>query len=280
MAKQSLGSLKTYDQILVDAMNVAAINFHAKRVLSYRGKPTGMLFGTIQLVQSLQKKFPGAHIKFLWEGRKSKRKTILKSYKEGRLKANDEFSACLRDTQNALLYMGISQECHPELEADDVAGWYAKRAKSALLVSNDSDWWAFLVSGKVDVLIKNIVCTYEDIKEELGFLPERLPLWNTIKGSHNGVPGIPRFPSKIAFQVVQNCATVDESIEFVNRVNAKWGKVMEDSRILLYRNASLIFYHDSWVKHTAFEHTPAEKSRRDFRELLLSRGIKSLVKGL
>jgi len=282
--KKNLGeelSKHAYDVILVDAMNVSAIHFHSKQMLSYKGKPTGMLYGVMRLVRTLKDTYPLIPIVFLWEGKKSLRKAMYPEYKGNRLLKKDRgFAESLADVSYALPLSGVIQISHLGLEADDLAGYYSTRYDRALLVSNDKDWWQFAEPGKVDVMIKTEVFTYEKLQVRLGYPPEKIPLLKILKGdSSDNVSGIPRFPMKLAMQVLDKANTSADLISVVDSLSAKWGKVLHDSSDLLKRNSDLISYHERWVRPKEIVTLPPESNASVLSRFLRSRGIKSLAQG-
>jgi DNA polymerase I len=275
-----------YNVILVDAMNVSAIHFHSKKMLSYRGKPTGMLYGVMRQVKSLQDLYPGVPIFFLWEGRKSRRKASEPSYKNNRHWKRDQgFVDSIDDVHRALSLAGIRQVNHEGLEADDLAGYYSKRLRPCLLVSNDKDWWQFSApseaSGGVDVMVKNEVFTYDKLTSRLGYPPSKIPLMKLLKGdSSDNIPGIPRFPSKLALQVVKASEEAGQLFSATDLLSPRWGKVMLDNKAQLSKSVSLIVYHDNWVNESHVRDVvPARRDPKALVKFLLSRGIKSLAQG-
>ncbi len=283
MARKNLSEelqRRSYDAILVDAMNVSAIQFHSKKTLSYKGKPTGMLYGVMRLVRTLKTSYPGVRIMFLWEGAQSKRKALYPEYKSNRkIKKEMSFIDSLRDVQKALTFTGIEQVSHVGVEADDLAGYFSKRLGRVLLVSNDKDWWQFTRSGKVDVLIGIEVKTQEDLALHLGYPPERRPLWDIVKGGHNGVAGIPRFPTKLALQVLEKCEKPGQIPGVVSKLNPKWGKILRDSKDIFERNLKIMLYHDSWIIPEMIEVQKSKLDAGGLTHFLQTRGITSLSQG-
>jgi DNA polymerase-1 len=284
MARKNLSEelqKRSYDAILVDAMNVSAIQFHSKKTLSYKGNPTGMLYGVMRLVRTLKTSYPGVRIMFLWEGTKSKRKILYSEYKNNRrFKRDMSFIDSLRDVQKALAFTGIEQVSHVGVEADDLAGYFSKRLGRVLMVSNDKDWWQFVRSGKVDVLIGIEVKTQEDLALHLGYPPERICFHKLIKGdSSDNVSGIPRFPSKLAMQVLQECEKPEQILGVVNRLNPKWGKILLDNKDIFERNLKLLVYHDNWIIPSMIETQISKLDSGGLAEFLHTRGITSLSQG-
>jgi DNA polymerase-1 len=282
--KRNLGeelSKHVYDVILVDGMNVSAIHFHSKKMLSYKGKPTGMLYGVMRLVRTLKDTYPATPVVFLWEGRKNRRKGMYAEYKGNRLLKRDQgFVESLADVSHALPMSGVAQCSHPRLEADDLAGYFSTKYDRALLVSNDKDWWQFAQSGKVDVMVKAEILTYEKLQMRVGFAPEKIPLMKILKGdSSDNIPGIPRFPMKLAIQAINKCKDPYNLIPIVDLLSPKWGKVLQDNEDILKRNADLIVYHEGWVSVGDIMDVDAKPDASKLAQFLRSRGIKSLAQG-
>lgn len=280
---KTLDDLPNYDVILFDTMNLAAIQYYSKLQLSYKGKPTGMLFGVVQAVHSLHRMYPSAKMIFLWEGYKSLRKSRCAEYKANREKKDNGFKNSLKDVKTALSLLPVEEVTHSGLEADDLAGYFCKHLKDKriLLVSNDRDWWEFVEEGRVDVYSRNAIHTYSDLQVKLGFPPERIGMWKILKGDESdNVAGIPRFPSQLALDLVRSCTSYKQFLEYpFKQSQLKWKNELQlcwDS--VVERNAMLILYHPEWVVKKHLIQVKNGYKKRELLNFLRSRGMNSLVK--
>jgi DNA polymerase I len=213
---KNLKDVRSYSVILVDSMNLLSRQFHGMSSLSYNGVPTGMLYGTMRFVMQMRYSHPRAKLIFLWEGGDSARKKVFPLYKAnrmGRLMDKTEFHRSLEMTAGALNFMGIEQMRHEGLEADDLADYMTRNGEGPfLLVSHDWDWWQFS-SPKTDILYKGKIMTAEDLELQLRFPPERFYIYKALCGdSSDGIPGVYRFPTKVAEALARTCKSGDDLI--------------------------------------------------------------------
>lgn len=114
---------------------------------------TQAIFGFIKTLRGLRVGLPQAKIVVLWDGYAKHRFEILPDYKgdRARKEASDPAEAKVRSSyraqvpliKKAVELLGVRQMQHPDLEADDLAGWlckYTSATAPALLVTGDSDW--------------------------------------------------------------------------------------------------------------------------------------------
>lgn len=282
---KKLADLPQYDIILVDTMNTAAIQHYSKLTLSYKGRPTGMLYGVMTVVHSLRRLYPQARLMFLWEGYKSLRKSRCDLYKANRKKTDNGFRAALEDVKEALSYLPVEEYVHSGLEADDLAGYFCNlyKDKRILLVSNDRDWWQFVEDGRVEVYTRNAVHTYKELELKLGYPPEKVALWKILKGDESdNVSGVPRFPTRLALKMVAKCDSYKDflSYKFVGK-DVTWRKTLKfywDN--IVERNAMLVLYHPEWVVKEHIIKTKRRYKKDELLTLLKKRGMQALVKRL
>ena len=239
---KSLSDLLSYKEVYVDGMNLAARSFHGMKGLSYKGKPTGMLYGVVRLV--LDYIGPNRKIVFLWEGRGSIRKQKDKDYKSKRIPLGDRddgFLDSLATVKAILPALGVDQVRCDGLEADDLAYYYASVGNHPiLLVSNDSDWLAFASgSPRVDVLSGSLLLTERMVREKEGLSGLKLTELKILKGDpSDNVSGIPRLPTKLAQRMVAE--SEGDFYTFLKSIGEhKWAKVLEDNQDVLVRNMLL-----------------------------------------
>lgn len=240
---KSLSDLLSYREVYIDGMNLAARSFHGMKSLSYKGKPTGMLYGVVRLV--LDYVGPNRKVVFLWEGRGSIRKQRDKDYKSKRIPLGDRddgFLDSLATVKAILPALGVDQVRCDGLEADDLAYYYANVGNHPiLLVSNDSDWLAFASgSPRVDILSGSLTLTEKMVREKEGLCGLKLAELKILKGdSSDNVSGIPRLPTKLAQRMVLE--SEGDFYTFLKSIGEhKWAKVLEDNQDILVRNLFLL----------------------------------------
>jgi len=279
-------SLHTYDLILVDTLNLATISFYAKSTLSYEGRKTGMVFGVLQAVEGLRRRYPEAKICFLWEGFNSIRKSRHPFYKSQRRQKDDSYSSSLRDLEEMIGYLDVHQARHTGLEADDLAGYfcqkYACTDKRILLVSNDRDWWGF-VRENVAIFMHNEEFTMQDLYNELNFPPSKMPLLKVLRGDpSDNVGGVSRFPSKLAVEMVKRSDGISDFIPVLTEIaqsktELKWLDVLKSEWHIVERNADLVLFHPEWIQQDCLKLIKPNVDEVKLRAFLTSRGVFSLI---
>ena len=281
--RKSVFELPQYDVILFDTMNLAAIQYYSKKFLSYKGIPTGMLYGFLNTVIRLKSQYSEADMYFLWEGYRSIRKARVSSYKRGRTTAReDAFLKSLDDVKDTLQYVKCYEITLPGLEADDLAGYYCTEfaGKKILLVSNDADWYQFLKSDNtVHIFSKGVVHQYDEIYAKMQFPPERVVLYKILRGdSSDNIAGIKRFPDLLARYIVRKTADYKDILNITFPAKYKrWREIIKINWSIVERNAMLIKYNPEWITESLILIKERSTNRKKLAEKLKQRGITSLL---
>lgn len=277
----------TYNLILVDSMNLAWRYYSGMRQFSWHGKQTGMLFGMARFIFKMQKLYPQAHIVFLWEGSKSRRKSLQASYKGSRIRKDSVFTGCLQEVREFIKDCGIESIYHFGLEADDLAGYLCSTAEPGeriLLVSNDVDWFQFMKPNQIDIQQQGKIATFADIELSIGIPPDKMGMWKILTGDKSDdIKGIPRIPHALAQFLVNACETYEGFKSYPlkkhNKSWAIWGaKIRKNWETVIERNAELILYQPSWIEPTQIVVERGEPNREAVIKTLRANGIKSLMK--
>lgn len=141
------------NHIIVDSSSIVYSAFYSYGVLSYQGKPTGIIYGFLSKILSLSKEFDSSKFYFCWDSDKSYRKEIYKEYKSNRRKnlTEDEKIAYMYKNEQSkelsgsiLKTIGFMNNFQQDgFEADDLLAILAKKLckkkKKVLLITSDSD---------------------------------------------------------------------------------------------------------------------------------------------
>lgn len=275
-----LSDLPSYDVLLVDTMNVAMSQFYFRSNFQYQGYATGMLYGVVKEIRRLQRLYPSAKVMFLWEGFNSIRKEYFPDYKANRVKREPipGLNQSLNDLKVAIPLLGGWQVTHRQLEADDLAAYYSKQFNSALLLSNDTDWWQFLRPGEVDVEYKGELNTWERLEAQLGYRPDRTAIAKIIRGDSgdNIRAGLPRLPKALLMEVLHECDSY-EQIYTCSALPPKWKALADSNRERLEKNAFLINSHESTVLEKDLSVVEPARDAPKLSALLEARGFPSFA---
>lgn len=272
-----------FDLILIDGMNLAARSDWID--LSYEGEPVGMFYGFFRQVLDLRRRYSG-DIVVLWEGGRSWRKAKYPFYKANRNRRsesdNKKFYGRVDTLRDHLVLAGVHQRWCEGFEADDLAGYYVNLGETdrVLAVSKDQDWWQFLSFPGVRVLYSKSLMDPSMAASELGFPVDKFVLWKIVTGDKSdNVQGIPRFPRKIAREMVEACDRYEEFVPWlVEHGHTSWAEKVRKSEWVLRQNADLLCIDGRGVDPAMIEETPGEYDEVGLSNIFHRYSMDSLVR--
>ena len=201
------------DHILViDAMNMLIRSFSLLKAMNPSGAHVGGLVGFLRSLGYVTRIFDPTRIVVVWDGKggSGNRQNIDPNYKAQRATSRITHWG-LYDTKEQEMEALIGQlfrvqdylECLPvhqigieKLEADDIIAYLAKRASSAgkkvTIVSSDKDFFQ-LIDKNIEVYapVKKKTFTFENVKEEIGVLPQNYNIVKALLGDNSdNLPGV------------------------------------------------------------------------------------------
>lgn len=161
-------------------------------------KRVGLGFGMMNTIKKLVNE-GYENFKIAWDkGSSTHRKKISKTYKSSRKEATkpkimvDEWGFA----ETLLGFFGVEQYYHPDLEADDIMGYFAEKLEKPLhIFTVDKDLYQMVDD---DVLIyhpdRDCLIEKDDVIEEFGVEPKKIPILLAVAGDRaddiKGVEGI------------------------------------------------------------------------------------------
>jgi len=201
------------DHILViDAMNMLIRSFSLLKAMNPSGTHIGGLVGFLRSLGYVTRIFDPTRVVVVWDGKggSGNRQNIDPNYKAQRATSRITHWG-LYDTKEQEMEALIGQlfrvqdylECLPvhqigieKLEADDIIAYLAKRASSAgkkvTIVSSDKDFFQ-LIDKNIEVYapVKKKTFNYENVKEEIGVLPQNYNIVKALLGDNSdNLPGV------------------------------------------------------------------------------------------
>ncbi len=235
---------------IIDAKNlVYRVEWTHRDLHDFKGRRTGMIYGTLNSLISLKRKYNITRFIFLWDSESNWRVDKYPWYKDGRVNKPDsgfiEQINILRE--RVLPLIGIDQLEADGFEADDLASWLVMKYFNIekLLISNDHDWLQLVRPGTrlLRPCRKRIYHTF-DVEETEGLTPKQLPLyWSFIGDDSDSIKGIYRIYKSHVKQLVRDCETMKELLVKV----AKDEKTREWEKLIV-RNFDLID-----LEHSAYK---------------------------
>lgn len=198
--------------LIIDAMNTLIRSFSLLKAMNPSGTHVGGLVGFLRSLGYVTRIFDPTRVIVVWDGKggAGNRKNIDPNYKAQRATARithwglydtreEEQEALIGQlyrTQDYLECLPLQQIGIEKLEADDIIAYVAKRASAAgkkvTIVSSDKDFYQ-LIDKNVEVYapVKKKTFTIDNIKEEIGVLPQNYNIVKALLGDNSdNLPGV------------------------------------------------------------------------------------------
>jgi 5'-3' exonuclease len=184
--------------LLLDGQNICYREAYAKAGLSYKSKPTNVIYGFLQQVRHLMYLYPG-EIHFCWDNRESLRKQFYPAYKANRKRddlpeeVKDAFIQIEELRTNILPRLGLNNHHHQSgYEADDLIAVLCKLPGKSIIVSSDNDLFQCLgPTVSIHNIGKKVLMNYKQFQVEFKVTPQQ---WIEVKAlcgdSSDNIEGI------------------------------------------------------------------------------------------
>ena len=237
--------------LLVDGHAYAYRAFYAIRSLnSPDGSPTNAIYGFVKMLQKMENILRPTHRLVLWDrGLAVERMAELPEYKQQRAPTPEDLERQFPQIESWLEAAGIAAWSHPETEADDWIGTYARRAEAqgwrTVVASSDKDFMQ-LVSDRVGLFNPNDkvekVWTAAEVVAKTGVRPEQVVDWLSLIGDAvDNIPGVPGVGSKTATQLLQKYDSIESLMGRLAEVKSESQRTnLQASADSLLRNRRLI----------------------------------------
>ena len=230
--------MKTPQLILVDGSSYLYRAFYVpqlKRMATASGQPTGAVFGTINMLKSLQADYPDSEILVIFDAKgKNFRHELYTDYKANRPSMPDELRSQVEYVHRAVQALGLPLIAMPGVEADDVIGTYARQAeelgKTVLVATGDKDL-AQIVTDKVNLIdtMKKVIYDHAGVVEKYGVRADQIVDYLTLIGdTSDNIPGVPKVGPKTAVKWMDQYGSLDEIIKHAGDIGGKVGEYFRD----------------------------------------------------
>ena len=205
--------------ILVDGMMLAR-RCEAKMdfLKNKSGTPTGMEFGFLRTLESIQKKLGDDEVVVCWDSKVNYKKKKYETYKANRTKKPPEFYNRLDEFQRFIqcTYPSCQQTGY---EADDIMGAIAGDEQEFGLVylyTNDKDLLQ-VVADDICMITSHESQLWrwdvEDVMEEFGCTPFEFVFYKVFLGDKvDNIQGIERFPKKLLIPAIKGSKSAVEVV--------------------------------------------------------------------
>jgi len=223
--------------ILVDASSYLFRAFHALPSLTNSaGEPTGAVYGVVNMLRRLLADHDPEHVALVFDARgKTFRDEIYDQYKANRPPMPEELARQIEPLHEVVRAMGFPVLAVPGVEADDVIGTLAERAREqglATVISTGDKDMAQLVNDDV-TLVNTMNDTRMDaagVEAKFGVPPERMVDFLTLVGDAvDNVPGVPKVGPKTAAKWLKEYGSLDVLMGHAGEIKGKVGENLRAS---------------------------------------------------
>ena len=214
------------------------------------GFPTGAMFGVVNAIKHLQRKYQGAKIIMIFDAKGSNfRHEMYPDYKANRSPAEDDLVIQIKPLYKIVRAMGFHFLCEKGVEADDVIATLAKLAREegieTIIASGDKDLFQ-LVGGNIKQLdMKGKLYGEDEVKEKMGVNPHQILDLLALSGdSADNIPGVPSVGPKTASKWLELYGDIEGVKANAEKIGGKVGEKLRESFEILdlsYRLVQLKF---------------------------------------
>ena len=223
--------------ILVDGSSYLYRAFHALPALTNsKGFPTGAVYGLVNMLKRLIQDYHPDYMAVVFDAKgKTFRDEIYKAYKATRPIMPNDLTVQIAPIYQIIKALGIPLLVIDGVEADDVIGTLAKRAKDdgikSVVSTSDKDL-AQLVDEYITLVntMTNVVLNPQMVEQKFGVSPACIVDYLTLVGdSSDNIPGVPLVGPKTAAKWLQQYGSLQAIIAHANKIPGKAGENLRKS---------------------------------------------------
>ncbi|MDC0599012.1 DNA polymerase I [Candidatus Pseudothioglobus singularis] len=231
------------------------------------GFPTGAMFGVVNAIKHLQRKYQGAKLIMVFDAKGSNfRHQMFPDYKANRSPAHDDLIIQIEPLYKIIRAMGFHFLCVEGVEADDVIATLSRFAAQSgietIIASGDKDLFQ-LVGGNIKQLdMKGKLYSEADVKEKMGVNPKQiLDLLALTGDSADNIPGVPSVGPKTASKWLEQYSNIEGVKANAEKIGGKVGEKLRESFDLLDLSYQLVqLKFDVQLPFDILEEEPGENT--------------------
>lgn len=239
--------------LLIDGSSFLFRAFHAMpNLTSPSGNPTGAIYGIVNMLKQLQKRYPTSHIGCIFDAPGgSFRDEIHPEYKANRSETPQELIEQIEPIYNIINSLGLPLIVESGVEADDVIGSLATYAKDlgykVIIASGDKDFSQLVdPSNQITIVntMSNEVLDYNGVINKFGIKPEQFIDYLSLVGDTvDNVPGVPKCGPKTAVKWLTQYETLENIIAHSDEIKGVVGENLRNSIKWLTTAKTLVTIH-------------------------------------
>ena len=252
--------------------------------LSFGETATGVIYGFLKYLSTLQSEFRTNKFIFCWDSKTNKRLKIFPEYKNKRIKKDlteeeQSFEDAFRHQMKMLRKVYLSTIgfrnvfCQKGYESDDIIASVCKntfnRGTEIIIISSDKDLFQ-LITPYISIYNpqSNKILDYQGFRKKYGIRPHEWSMMKALAGcTTDCVPGIKGVGEKTAIKYLKG--ELKESLKAYQAIKSKKG------RYIYSRNLALVQL--PFGKNTKiFKPKADEFSEKGWREVVKKLGMKSI----
>ena len=237
--------------VLVDGSSYLYRAYHALPPLTNsRGEATGAVYGVTNMLRTLLREYDPSHIAIVFDAKgKTFREEIYEAYKGNRPPMPDDLRSQVEPLHAIVGALGLPCLVIEGVEADDVIGTLAVRARAAgmdVLISTGDKDMAQLVNGHV-TLINTMTrqrLDVDGVRAKFGVPPECMVDYLALIGdTSDNIPGVPGIGPKTAATLLNEYGSIERILAAADGIKGKVGERLREHRELLPLGQRLATIH-------------------------------------
>jgi len=276
--------------VLVDGSSYLYRAYHALPPLTNsKGFPTGAVYGVLNMINKLLDDQNTKFFIVVFDAPgKTFRNDIYPEYKANRPPMPEDLRPQIDPIHNAINAMGIPLISIAGVEADDVIGTLASRAKNdgmQVLISTGDKDMAQLVDEDVTLIntMNNQTLDSEGVKAKFGVYPNQIIDYLALMGDKSdNVPGIPGVGEKTASKWLNQFQSIQELIKNSHQIQGKIGQKLNANIHQIPMSKRLVTINKDVeielnISDLTLKEADTEKLKSIYKELELNTLYKSII---
>ena len=222
--------------VLVDGSSYLFRAFHALPPLVSNGHPTGAMYGVLNMLRKLIEDEAPDKIAVVFDPKgKTFRNDIYPEYKANRPPMPDDLRVQIEPLHEIIQAQGLPLIIVDKVEADDVIGTLAKKAREQgyeVLISTGDKDMAQLVCKDITLIntMNNVLMDEAMVEEKFQVKPEQIIDYLALMGdSSDNIPGVPKVGPKTASKWLNDYGSLENIIAHADEFKGKIGENLRAS---------------------------------------------------
>ena len=227
--------------VLVDASSYLYRAYHALPPLANStGQPTGAVYGVVSMLRKLLADYQPAHVGVVFDAKgPTFRSELYAEYKATRPPMPDDLRGQVEPLHAVVRALGLPLLQEPGVEADDVIGTLAVRARDQglrVVISTGDKDLAQLVRPGISLIntMSNTVLDDAGVMDKFGIRPDQVIDYLALVGdTSDNIPGVPGVGPKTAAKWLAEWGTLENLVANAAGIKGKVGERLRDSVALV-----------------------------------------------